>query len=325
MYRVVSTLEVGESERLDFWRDLICDVFVQLDSAPLAGRSLDATVATTTVGPLTVTKVTSQPLVVRRLPRHIARAREDDLLVSVQQTHSGLVRQDGREAVLRPGDLALYDSSRPYTLQFADWTEQLVFQVSRDTLAERCRGLDGVAAERFSGQDGAGAVLSRFLTALAQQLEALDGPTALRLADTAIDVMATTLGSAVGRAAAPESQAAFHLTRAKQCAVAHLPDPDFDVDAWARAVGFSTRHLTRLFGSEGSTPARWLRSVRLERVRRDLSDPALAHVSVGTIGCSWGFRDDAHLSRVFARRFELPPGAYRRAVLNVGEPLGATA
>lgn len=315
----MSTSEVGETERLDFWRDVICDVFVQLGSEPL-GPSLEATVETRTVGPLTVTKVTAQPVVVYRSPRHIARASEDDLLVSVQRASVGLIRQDDREAVLHPGDAALYDSSRPYELRFADPTQQLVFQVPRAVLGERCRGLEEVTAERFSGREGAGAVMSTYLSAFADQLQTLDTPAALRFAESAIDVMAATFGGASGRLPSPESQTAFQLARVKQIALRHARDSAFDIDRWARTVGFSTRHLHRLFASERSTPAQWLRSVRLEGARRDLSDPALAHLSVGTIGRSWCFRDDAHFSRAFARQFELPPAAYRRSVFRRSEP-----
>src|SRR4051794_1734531 len=117
---VLSTEGVAEPERFAFWRHLICGVFVQLDCepvrdatpAPFAGR-----ITARELGPIRVSDVVTSPQRVVRSPRQIARAREDDVLVSLQVTESCTISQDGRAATIRPGDFALYDSARPYTLE----------------------------------------------------------------------------------------------------------------------------------------------------------------------------------------------------------------
>ena len=108
----LTTDDVGAAERFSYWRELICDTFVGLD-AERPGRGFTGTLVSAPLGPLRLTEVRSVAQHVVRSPRQIERGRGDDVLVSVQRAGRGLVRQDGREALLRPGELALYDAARP--------------------------------------------------------------------------------------------------------------------------------------------------------------------------------------------------------------------
>jgi AraC-like DNA-binding protein len=50
----------------------------------------------------------------------------------------------------------------------------------------------------------------------------------------------------------------------------------------------SVRQLYKLFETQECTVAEWIRHRRMERCRRDLSDPALLHRPVGAIAAQWG-------------------------------------
>jgi AraC-like DNA-binding protein len=93
---------------------------------------------------------------------------------------------------------------------------------------------------------------------------------------------------------------------------ARLGDPALSPSGVAAANYISVRYLHKLFETEQTTVADWIRRRRLERCRRDLLDPALAGRSVDAIGQDWGLTDAAHFSRVFKRRFGVPPAEYRR-------------
>jgi hypothetical protein len=62
---------------------------------------------------LELSQVTATAQHVRRTPSLIAATAEDYFLVSIQTKGVGAIVQDGRTAVLQPGDFALYDSTRP--------------------------------------------------------------------------------------------------------------------------------------------------------------------------------------------------------------------
>jgi AraC-like DNA-binding protein len=91
-----------------------------------------------------------------------------------------------------------------------------------------------------------------------------------------------------------------------------LGDPALTPGQVATANYISVRYLHKLFETEQTSVAEWIRRRRLERCRRDLLDPAYRDRPVEAIGERWGFKDGAHFSRVFKRRFAAPPAEYRR-------------
>ena len=119
MQRVVTTASVEPTQRIAFWTDLVCDTYVQLEcDAPAGQGAIDGEIVADRLATLELSRVTATAQTVRRTPARISRASEDYFLVSIQTQGQGVVSQDGRDAVLAPGDFALYDSTRPYTLRF---------------------------------------------------------------------------------------------------------------------------------------------------------------------------------------------------------------
>jgi transcriptional regulator GlxA family with amidase domain len=82
----------------------------------------------------------------------------------------------------------------------------------------------------------------------------------------------------------------------------------------AREVGLSERQLFRLFATVGTTPAVWLRKLRLERCRADLLSPSCAHLSVTDVASRWGFVDSSVFSRGFRQEFGVSPRQIRSAL-----------
>jgi AraC-like DNA-binding protein len=90
-----------------------------------------------------------------------------------------------------------------------------------------------------------------------------------------------------------------------------LADPALSPGRIAAANHISVRLLHKLFETQETTVAAWVRQRRLERCRLDLLDPALARRPVQAIGARWGLPDAAHFSRLFRAAYGLPPGRYR--------------
>ncbi|MBV9141787.1 MAG: hypothetical protein JO115_12860 [Pseudonocardiales bacterium] len=166
---VWSTSAVEPSYAFEYWRELICDIFVQLSAVPtkrclFAGQIVHADLAV-----FEISTVCAGGQRVCRTPRLIARAGEEYLLASIQIKGYGRIEQDGRVAVLDPGSVAVYDSTRPYTLYFDDTFEQTVVQVPlADMLAEAgLRDSGGVTARKLGGE-GPGGVVAQFFCGLSR-------------------------------------------------------------------------------------------------------------------------------------------------------------
>ncbi|MFJ9694751.1 GlxA family transcriptional regulator [Kitasatospora sp. NPDC101183] len=98
------------------------------------------------------------------------------------------------------------------------------------------------------------------------------------------------------------------LLRTLTDAVLADPAADHGLPAMAAAAAVSTRHLGRLFQAElGTTPARWVERVRLDRAQQLLLD---GHGVTATARLS-GLGSDETLRRAFARHLGTTPSEFR--------------
>src|SRR5260370_23195015 len=100
--------------RLDRWKDLIRENFVALDIAADRDTAFAGGVRSSLLAHLEVSDVRSITQDAIR-PRGLARCDDTSYLqVGLVTEGTAVLRQDGRECVLRPGDFALYATSRPF-------------------------------------------------------------------------------------------------------------------------------------------------------------------------------------------------------------------
>ena len=92
-----------------------------------------------------------------------------------------------------------------------------------------------------------------------------------------------------------------------------LGEAGLSIQNIAEEEGLSKRYLQRLFEQHGESFSDYVRRLRLDRCRTELSDPTHAHETVGTIAMRWGFRDQAYFSRAFSSAYGLAPRDVRRA------------
>jgi transcriptional regulator GlxA family with amidase domain len=103
--------------------------------------------------------------------------------------------------------------------------------------------------------------------------------------------------------------------RALIAAVLADPGSDHTLATMAAHAAVSPRHLTRLFHTElGTTPARWLEHVRLDRARQLL----LTGHSVTAAARASGLGSDETLRRVFAKHLGTTPSEYRTRFATTG-------
>jgi AraC-like DNA-binding protein len=295
--------------QFDRWREEVSAAFVPLDASPTAADStFDGELESGSVGSLHISEVSGRCVDVRRTPAVIRKSDPGLVKVGVQLRGTGIVVQRDREAVLRPGDFAVYDTSEPYTLHFDGDFAMFVLMFPRESLKIRPNDLAQVSALRIDGGDGVGSLVSPFLAGLRKGLS--DG--ALASSRMFEDGVLDLVSAALDERSPHESQSpgAVILAGAQSFIEDTLHDPDLNTSMVAAAQHISPRYLQKLFESDGGVAA-WIRSRRLDRCRRDLEDPRLAGDSIGTICARYGLIDSAHFSRVFKETYGLSPRAVR--------------
>jgi AraC-like DNA-binding protein len=314
MSQLLSTAAVAPGERLALWTDLICDVYVQLAcDARVAPDQFRGEIRQDRLATLDLSQVTSRPQHVQRTARQIAKATEDYFLVSIQTQGTGSVRQDGREAFLRPGDFALYDSTRPYELLFEEDFQQFVLMLPGAMLRSQLKGTERLTASAVSGTRGAGHLMIGMIETLWRDVDTLEPASADAVADSVLHILVAGLKTLpAAQPAAVSNLVALHRHQIRAYALQHLRDPRLSVGMIAAALKLSPSTVHRAFQGEPCSAAHWIWSQRLDAIKRDLADPALRHRGVSEIAFGWGFNDAAHFSRAFKERFGVTPREFRQ-------------
>jgi AraC-like DNA-binding protein len=146
-------------------------------------------------------------------------------------------------------------------------------------------------------------VLFDFFQSFALRVE--NGPALSRKA------MASVKDSIIGMAAAmlEENDPAvlpMLYSAAKDYIDDHLQDPELGASTVAAALHISKRSLYRLFAEKDQSLASYIRTARLQGVKRELETAGEAARIRDVIG-RWGFTPGGHFSQVFQKEFGLSP------------------
>lgn len=316
--QLLTTDQLRDRDRLPFWRDMVCDTFVELECDKVAQGVFSGSIVNSEIADIQFSDVQSVAQQVRRTRSKIAQSDHDFYLLSVQTKGQGCLTQDGRTAILMPGDFALYDTTRPYDLTFAEDFGQLVLRLPRTIVTGRLADVERLTALRVVGNRGAGMLASQFLRQLHAQLQEIDEFSVARLHASAVDLLATALAEQTGTYAHVTEAQVLLRRRVFAYIDRNLADPRLNCEAIADAHGVSERYLRKIFETSELSVSEWIWSRRLDQAHRDLADPLRSHVSITAIGYDVGFKDSAHFSRAFRSKFGETPSAYR-ALSRVGE------
>ncbi|MGY3111429.1 hypothetical protein ACVWW7_008056 [Bradyrhizobium sp. LM6.9] len=188
--------------RLALWQDIVCDVFVGLDCKSDLGSAFRGSVTRAPLGKAECSEVCSDRQHVLRTPSRIARSDQDFILIALGNRGAGGVVQDGREAVVHPGEFALYDTTRPYELKFDGTFTQTIFKVPREMLQRRLGATEALTASTFGPDSPLQRIAYDFIYRLCQSADQIDPLHAAALSEQAVDVLAMALGERLGPDAA---------------------------------------------------------------------------------------------------------------------------
>ena len=314
---ICDTSSVPAEDRAELWVTASSELFVPLECSPHDRGSFSGLLEAGGVGPLALSRLEVSPHTIRRTAALAADTDGDRYKLSLLLAGRALVVQDGHEAVLGPGDFALYDCSRPYTIEGTGGFRMLVCMLPRAVLGLEPARVGRMTATRIRGDGGIAWAVAPFLERLVdlairgEVMEAHD-----RVVESVVDLVESLCVGAIGiDGAAVRASRAELLLRARAHAQSRLGDPSLTPGEIASAVHVSKRYLHRIFEDDGSTVSGWIRQRRLEGCRRDLADPSRRGETVTGIGARWGLTNPAHMSRLFRAAYGLSPTEYRRQQL----------
>ena len=318
---ILSTTDVESRRGFDYWTEAVSSTFVPLECRTQQPAAFRGDMVNRSSGDFQLTRVSAAPHRVARTRRMIALNDPGLMKVCIQVRGSGRINQDGREAEILPGDITMYDTSRPYVLSFdhnPDRFETLVFMFPQAMIGLPIDALLRLTATRVSGTEGTGSLVSPFFRGIAEGI-AQDRLTFNgRLALNAVSLLETVYRERLDqRSGDPERTGATRLVMIQTWLDRRLADPSLSPELIAKAHHISVRYLHRLFAADGTSVSRWVKERRLAGCRRELADPALVRLSVGAIAARWGIHDAAAFSRSFRAAYGVSPREYRLRTLGM--------
>jgi AraC-like DNA-binding protein len=273
-------------------------------------QDVHASMAITDVGPMNVCTVASSATTLRRTSRLARSSPQPRVGIGLQVRGVSVVAQGGREAVLHPGDVAVYDTTSPYTIHSRTGIDQHFFCIPTAELALPVDAIRHVAALRFPRDDPVVELTRTYLARLAGS-QMVTGPSALdALAVPSVELVRAMIASQLGDGAPKAAVLDATLdTRILQYVRTHLADPDLDARRIAKAHNISVRQLYVVLAQAGISLGDWVREQRLEGARRDLTRQRSLPIS--TVARRWGFVDPSHFGRAFKRAYGSTPREWR--------------
>lgn len=301
-------LDREEAIRAIIW-DSVVRVEIQQQPDPARIR-VKARIAD--LGALNICSVRANATTIERTSGLAADPTDQHLFVGLQLSGTSIVVQGDREAVLRPGDLAVYDTRRPYTLLNDHGIHQHYFRVPIGALELPSRALEGVTAVRLDGRRPMARATAGYLSHLADSVADLSAAEAAQAAAPTVGLVRALLTAQLNESPLHREHLDDSLeTRVLEYIRVHLADQGLSARRIAAAHHISVRHLYRLMGKSGIVLGDWIRERRLERCRDELADPA-SRTTITEVAHRWGFSDPSQFGRSFKRAYSMTPREWMR-------------
>jgi AraC-like DNA-binding protein len=313
--QLISTETLAANDRLDYWRDVVCDNYIQLQCDPPPGAtSIDGRIRLQHASTLLWSEISASAQTVRRTAGHIAQASEDFCVVSIMLRGQAVASQDGRQSLMKPGDFVLIDTTRPYELKYEAGFDLCCLMLPGNAIRTALRDSENLTATVVDGRRGAGHLVLGMVNTLSAQIESLAPQSAAAVADGVTHILLAGLASMrAGQEPTAPQRAAVQREQIRQLVRRQLRDPSLNVASIAQQLKVSPSSLHRAWAGEPTGLGEWIWTLRLDAARRELADPALRARSIGEVAFGCGFNDVAHFSRAFKGRFGCTPSDAREA------------
>ncbi|MBM0259645.1 helix-turn-helix domain-containing protein [Micromonospora sp. 4G55] len=318
---VIDTEALPPRERFGMWLDVVARTASPLRMRSAHADDFTARAEIIPLGPIQLVNYRYPSLDAVRTAKLARQTDVDYFLLALTTTGTGSSGQAGRQSVIGPSEFTFYDGSRPHQVSHEgaqggqQHASSVVALIPYGALPLPPDRLAPLLAGRMSGTEGVGALLAQYLMQITGHPEQYHAADADRLGTTALDLIATMLGRhLVAEDAVPrEVRRRALLAQVRGYIQRHLGDAALSPQTIADAHHVSVRTLHRLFETEDTTVASYVRDLRLDRCRRDLADPAQAHRAIQAVAARWGFGDKAVFSRAFRAAYGETPQGYRAA------------
>ena len=311
-YGVWRTADVAEPERYAYFREAVCEAFMDLSPEHDRAGPFDATVESIPLADGAVNRVSGTPHHVRRTRAQIGRSSEQCYFLNLQLASECVIEQRDRSVRLAPGQVALFASDSPFRIFHPPDADMSVasFWLPRGLVEEALPGGAAPPICRVSDHPFLGPLIGAAARTLNRSARALDAGESGLLLDSLVRLSA---GASRRSGVDPASARPALLAAVLEHVESRLDDPALSVGSVAARFAISKRYLHKLFEPTGESFSRHVLKRRLERAVAELAAPERARTPIAEIAYCNGFSDLSWFNRSSKAHFGATPRDIRRA------------
>ena len=243
---------------------------------------------------------------------HVVQSQAREVLVHFVLEGSGVLEQENARFHFQVGDITFRDAHRPSSVRFSGTSARLI--AVRLPIAR----WEGYFPSALRGPTLAPSshALTQAVNGFVHQME--NGfPNCDRTALAALEQSFVLMLGAACQQFHPrgpgdnERSEGIRWRQVHDYIEAHLFESTLTPAECAKALQISERYLYRVLADHGDRFSQILQSKRLDASAERLRDPRFDRYQISSIAYQCGFKDPAHFSRVFAKRFGITPRAWR--------------
>jgi AraC-like DNA-binding protein len=305
----MSTDVVAPRDRAPQWCEWVHKHFGGLHSDLYGDPDFDGHIAATRAGDVIMTRLEADRHRVLRTQSLVRTSEVAYLKIVAPWQGSATVQQQGRQACARDGAWVIYDTTGAYEIANPERVDHLIVMVPKEGLAERGQRFDGGMARQL-GASGISRVALETMRNTYLELPHMSAAAAQGAGELIKQLVHLSLTELAGQETAVTQREALR-DRIRGYVRQHLRDPALSVDAIARALNCSRRHLYNAFAGDGESIAAYIQRLRLQACVRDLQQGGPHARPITDIALSWGFGNPSHFSRVFRDHTGMSPSQFR--------------
>lgn len=307
----VDFIRVNQNERFDIWDEFLTKKISHHIRNPSSKESFEGELTTQSIGLLRRFNIDSSPYTSRVTNEVLSsRTHNESYILIVPKRGEFYLNQDGHNAHLRVGDMALLDSRLTGSISGLGHCAQTMIVVGRKKWEEHFTS--PVLDSNFKIEDNG--VMTRliraFLTELEQNSSDIREQDADLISKQFLEILAAYFEGYSG-ATSDTLNKRVRLQKIKSYVRQHIKDPNLGPIAISNHFNISTRYVSRLFEESGNTLMDYIWHLRLQRAVDLLTNMDDGHASLKEIAHSLGFRSQSHFSTRFSERFGSSPSEYR--------------
>ncbi len=312
-------IEIGPGEPTKYrhdWQDALREAYFPLDIKSMSDSNRQSIVYANDLPNLRIGGVSCGAMRIDHLQEHAATGEGGDYFhIPMPLMNPIRLSQRGREAIVRPGDLAVISTSDRYEYEQPMENRLFTLRIDGSVLRQLNQSIDDCTAITFSNEIPEVRLLMSYSQALGNVATDLSREAAGPAVNAFLDMLALALHAGMVGHGEVSAVRSMHAKRVLDMIEARYQDPDFGVGDIADEFGFTPRYLQRIFQERCQTITDVVRQRRLVAAKRMLGNPVHRGLPVAQIAYRSGFGNATHFSRLFRDQFGQTPKEYRDMML----------